>query len=82
MNNIDVVRIYLYTEDPFESSIIYILTKKKVGIKEIKNLKAFIDYSQKINVYENLEDYNPTKKRTAVLPVQSWLIRWQTWKLI
>ena len=81
MNNIDVVRIYLYTEDPFESSIIYILTKKKVGIKEIKNLKAFIDYSQTINVYENLEDYNPTKKR-IVLTVKLWLIRWQTWKLI
>ena len=38
--------------------------RAKVGIKKLKNPKAFIDYSQIIDgVYENLEDYNPTKKR-------------------
>ena len=38
--------------------------KEKVGIKKLKTLKAFVDYSQTIDdVYENLEDYNPTKKR-------------------
>ena len=38
-------------------------------IKKLKDPKSFIDYSQTIDdVYENLEDYNPTKKR-RVLPV-------------
>ena len=38
--------------------------REKVGIKIIKSLKAFIDYSQTTdNVYENLEDCDPTKKR-------------------
>ena len=38
--------------------------KKK---QELKNSKAFIDYSQTIDdVYENLEDYNP-KKKTKML---------------
>ena len=33
-----------------------------------KNPKAFIDYSQTIdNIYENLEDYNPTKKRRVLI---------------
>ena len=37
-------------------------------IKILKNPKAFIDYSQKIDdVYENLEDYNSTKKRRVLI---------------
>ena len=41
--------------------------REKVGIENFKNLKAFIDYSQIIDdVYENLEDYNPTKKRRVL----------------
>ena len=33
-------------------------------IEHLKSPKAFIDYSQAIDdVYENLEDYNQTKKR-------------------
>ena len=42
--------------------------REKVGIKILKNPKAFIDYSQKIDdVYENLEDYNSTKKRRVLI---------------
>ena len=34
--------------------------KEKLGIKKLKNLKAFIDYSQTGDVvYEKPEDYNP-----------------------
>ena len=41
--------------------------RKKLGIKTLKNLKVFIDYSQTIvNVHENLEDYNPAKKRRDI----------------
>ena len=39
-----------------------------VGIKTLKNPKALIDYSQTIDDFsENLEDYNPTKKRRVVI---------------
>ena len=42
--------------------------REKVGIKILKNPEGFIDYSQTIdNVYENLEDYNPTKKRRVFI---------------
>ena len=40
----------------------------KVHVKYEKNQQTFIDYSQTINdVYENLEDYNPTKKRKVLI---------------
>ena len=55
--------IYLYVKDPFESKYQLLINgRKKVGIKEIKNPKAFIDYSQTIDVvYENMSDDNPPK---------------------
>ena len=42
--------------------------REKVVIKKFKNSKPFIDYSQTIDdVYENLEDYNSTKKRRLLI---------------
>ena len=51
-------KIYLYVKDSFESKYQLLINgKEKVGIKTVKNPKAFIDYSQTIDdVYENLED--------------------------
>ena len=44
-----------------------LLTEKEVGVKKLKNPKAFIDYSQTIDyVYKNLEGHNPTKKKESV----------------
>ena len=33
-----------------------------MGIENFKYPKAFIDYSQTIDVYENLEDYDQQRK--------------------
>ena len=54
--NID--KIYLYVKDPFKSMYELLINRReKVGVKQLKNPKVFIDYSQTINdVYENLED--------------------------
>ena len=42
--------------------------QRKVGIENLKNRKVFIQYSQTLDgVYENLEDYNPTKKRRVLI---------------
>ena len=42
--------------------------REKVVTEALKNPKAFTDYSQTIDyVYENLEDYNPTKKRRVLI---------------
>ena len=41
----------------------FLMEEKSYEVK-VKNPKACIDYSQLIDdVYENLEGYNPTKKR-------------------
>ena len=40
--------------------------KEKVGIKN-QNPKSWPDYSQTSDVYENLEDYNPAKKRRVLI---------------
>ena len=60
----DIEKIYLYFKDPFILKFqLLIHGTEKVGIKDLKNPKAFIDYSQTTDdVHENLEDYNPTKK--------------------
>ena len=42
--------------------------REKVGIKKFKKATTFIDYSKTIdNVYENLEDPNPTKERKVLI---------------
>ena len=60
--------MYLYVKDPRKSKYqLPINGTEKVGIENLKNPKAFIDYSQKIDVHENWEDYNPTKKRRVLI---------------
>ena len=65
----DIDKIYLYIKDLFESKYqFHINGREKVGIENVKNPKAFFDYSQTIDdVYENLEEYNPTKKRRVLI---------------
>ena len=65
----DTDKNYLYVKDPFESKYQLLINgTEKVGVKELKNSKAFIDYSQTIDdAYEHLEDHNPTKKRKLLI---------------
>ena len=65
----DVDKIYLYVKNPFKSKYHLLINgREKVEIKEFKNPNAFIDYSQTVDdVYENLEDHNPTKKRKVLI---------------
>ena len=64
----DIDKIYFYVKDPFESKYQLLINgREKVGTENLKNPKAFIDYSNTIDVYENLEDYNPTKKRRVLI---------------
>ena len=49
-------------------SISWFLTEERVGIKQLKNTKAFINYSQTIDdIAENLQDYNPVKKKIVLI---------------
>ena len=64
----DIDKIYWYVKNPFESKCQFLINgREKVGIKNLKNPKIFIDYSQAIHsVSEDLEDYNLIKKKESV----------------
>ena len=66
----DIDKIYLYIKDPFRSKYqLLIKGREKVGIRNLKNATAFINFSQTIDdVYGHLEPYNPAKK-TRVLVI-------------
>ena len=65
----DIDKIYLYVKDPLESRYQLLINgRERIGIKELKNPKPFIKHLQTIDyVYENLEDYNPTKKSKVLI---------------
>ena len=55
--------------------------REKVGIEILKYPKAFTDYSQTIDdVYENLEDYNPTKKRRVNIVLDDMIANMESYQ--
>ena len=56
-------------KDPFESKHQLLINgREKARIQNLKYPKAFIDSSQIFDdVYENLKDYNPTKKSRVLI---------------
>ena len=65
----DIDKDYVYVNDPFESKYQQLINgREKVETEHLKNPKAFTDYLQTIgDVYENLEGYNPAKKRRMLI---------------
>ena len=65
----DIEKIYLYVKNALKTKYQMLVTRReKAGTENLKTPKAFIDYSRKIDdVCENLEDYNLTKKRRALI---------------
>ena len=62
----DVIdKIYLYAIDLSEPKYEYLIKKREnVGIKHLNNPNTFIECSNTMNdVYENINDYNPIRKR-------------------
>ena len=68
-NQPDVDKIYLYAKDPYEKKYQYLIKKReKVGLNHFNDPKAFMEYSNDMqDVYENIEDYNPIKKRKILI---------------
>ena len=70
-------KIYLYIKDPLEWKYILLFNIREltVGIKESTNPKSFIDYSQgNDEVYKNLENYNPAKKREVLIVFYNMIV--------
>ena len=68
-NQLDIDKIYLYATDPYETKLQYLINKReKVGLDHFYDLKAFMEYSNDMHdVYKNIEDYNPIKKRKVLI---------------
>ena len=61
----DIEKIYLYAKDLSETKYEFFIKKREdAGIKQLNDLNAFIECSNTMDdVYENIDDYNPNKKR-------------------
>ena len=68
-NQTDIDKIYLYAKDPYEAKYQYLINKReKVGLDHFNDLRVFIEYSNDVqDVYKNIEDYNPGKKRKILI---------------
>ena len=65
----DIDKIYLYAKDLSEPKYEF-LTKKRenAGIKHLSDPNAFIECSNTMDdVYENINDYNPIRKRKKLI---------------
>ena len=64
-NQPDIDKIYLYAKDLYQ----YLINKReKVGLNHFNDPKPFIEYSNNMqDVYKNIEDYNPIKKRKVLI---------------
>ena len=65
----DIGKIDLYAKDPYEAKYQYLVNKReKVGLDHFRDPKAFMEYSNDMqDVYKNIEDYNPGKKRKMLI---------------
>ena len=68
-NQPDIDKIYLYPKDPYEKKYQYLINKREnVGLNNFNDPKAFMEYSNDMqDVYKNIEDYNPIKKRKVLI---------------
>ena len=65
----DIDKIYLYARDLSEPKYEYLIKKREdAGIKHLNNPNAFVECSNTMDdVYENINDYNPIRKRKKVI---------------
>ena len=68
-NQPDIDKIYIYARDPYKAKYQYLINKyEKVGLDHFNDPKAFMEYSNDVqDVYKNIEDYNPGKKRKTLI---------------
>ena len=64
-NQPDIDKIYLYAKDLYDAKYQYLINiREKVGLYHFKDPKAFMEQSNDMqDVYKNIKDYNPGKKR-------------------
>ena len=71
----DTDKMYLFTEYRNKAKYQFLIKKREdVGTKHFNDLKAVIEYSNHIvDIYKNIEDYNPNKKRKILIAVDDMI---------
>ena len=72
----DIDKIYLYAKDLSEPKYQFLIGKcKDAGIKHLNDLKVFVECSNTMNdVYENIDEYNPTRKRKILIVFDDMIV--------
>ena len=65
----DIKKVYLYAKDLMEPKYEFLIKKREdVGTKHFSDPNAFIECSNTMDdVYENIDDYNPIRKRKKLI---------------
>ena len=64
----DIDKIYLFAKDPCEAKYQFLINKREsTGLKHFNDSKAFIEYSNDIDIYKNIEEYNSNEKRKIIV---------------
>ena len=65
----DIDKIYLYAKDLSKPNYeVWIKKREDGGIKHLEDSNAFIECSNTMkNIYENIDDYNPNRKRKILI---------------
>ena len=64
----DIDKIYLYAKDLSESKYEFLIkNRENAGIKHVNDPKAFIECLNTMDIYENIDDYNPNRRRKILI---------------
>ena len=65
----DILKIYLYAKDLNKSKYEYLIkNRENAVIKHVNDSNAFTEYSNTMDdVSENIDDYNPSRKRKILI---------------
>ena len=77
----DIDKIYFYAKDLNKPKYEYLIKKREnAGINHLIDSNAFIECFNTMNdVYENINDYNPSRERKILVFLMIWLqILWIT----
>ena len=72
----DIDKTYLYTKDWYKAKYQFWINKREnVGLKNYNDLKGFNEYSNNTqDVYKNIEEYNPWRKRQVLLVFDDMIV--------
>ena len=69
-------KIYINAKDPDKAKYQFFINKREsTGLKHFNDSKAFIEHSNDMdNIYTNIEEYNPNKKRKILLVFDDMIV--------